>query len=173
MVLTPRAIAKARSDDNLYQLLSSELKRLLGGSPASDRIHEFVPRLARLPIGLRAMAATYELDVSITLDGFADHFANWHDLGFAEETLRGLHELGALELEGLFAEALEIAHNHWELFGSDYPRGYRGSEVEALLNSLDQRAWVAFGLRDRPGRSILAHWPEYARAHPERVCEAA
>src|SRR5262245_18173535 len=100
--LTPRSITKARSDEKLHNLLASELKRLLGGSPTSDTIHEFVARLTGLPVGLRAMAATYELDVSITLDGFADHFANWYDLDFAEETLRGLHELGASEIESVF-----------------------------------------------------------------------
>lgn len=60
------------------------------------------------------MAATYELDVSITLDDLAWHFLNWYDHDLAQETSRGLHELEAAEPAVLFDEAYRLVAERWE-----------------------------------------------------------
>jgi hypothetical protein len=50
---------------------------------------EFLVELRRLPPGLRAMAATYELDVSLTMDDLGWHFGNWHSTELAQGTAHG------------------------------------------------------------------------------------
>ena len=91
--LSPSRIAKRASDEALFKLLGGELKRLL--SPyTSDDLEPFVKAVEQLPIGLRSMAATYELDVSMALDDLGWHFANWHHQGLAVETLAGLANWG-------------------------------------------------------------------------------
>ena len=53
------------SADELFELLGQELGRRLSAPRNSP---EFLHQLQQLPAGLRAMAATYELDVSLALD---------------------------------------------------------------------------------------------------------
>src|SRR5438046_8422551 len=98
------------SDDELFDLLGKELEKRISAKRGSM---EFVAALQNLPVGLRAMAATYELDVSLSLDDLGWHFGNWHNADLAEETARGLELLGAEELSGLFRQAFQIAKNYW------------------------------------------------------------
>ena len=69
------------SDDELFTLLSKELEYRI---PAARGSLEFLVQIRRLPVGLRAMAATYELDVSLTMDDLGWHFGptRWSS-GFA------------------------------------------------------------------------------------------
>jgi len=53
------------SDDELFKLLAKELESRI---PAARSSPEFLPQIPSLPIGLGAMATTYELDVSLTMD---------------------------------------------------------------------------------------------------------
>jgi len=100
---TIERVRSAESDDELFNLLGAELtRRLPNGRRPTD---EFVHELHALPPGLRAMAATYELDVSLALDDFGWHFGNWHHVGLAEETLAGLRELGAARMAEIFSAA--------------------------------------------------------------------
>jgi hypothetical protein len=71
------------SDDKIFKLLSKELE---GRIPAARNSPEFLPQIRTLPLGLRAMAATYELDGSLTMEDLSRHFGNWHDKELAEET---------------------------------------------------------------------------------------
>ena len=82
---------KACPDDALLKLLGGELTERLGPSEG-DNLDEFLTRLSRIPVGLRAMAAVYQLDVSLTLDDLGWHFANWHHRGYSEATLWALGE---------------------------------------------------------------------------------
>ena len=77
--LTPGAIDSS-SDDELFSLLGEELKARIGRWVSSG---EYVAKIRNLPLGLRAMAATYELDVSLALDDLGWHFGNWHDAQLA------------------------------------------------------------------------------------------
>src|SRR5439155_11028124 len=92
--LSPSRIARTRSDEALFKLLGGELKRLLPPYDSAN-LEPLVKSLQGLPPGLRAMAATYELDVSMALDDLGWHFANCHHQRLALETLGGLRELGA------------------------------------------------------------------------------
>src|SRR5258706_7610161 len=107
---------EASSDDELFSLLGHELESRISAKRGSA---EFVEQIRNLPVGLRAMAATYELDVSLALDDLGWHFGNWHNEDLAEETAQGLRELGAYELAELFAKAFQSAKNYWTELGSD------------------------------------------------------
>jgi len=171
--LTPSRIARTRSDEALFKLLGGELKRLLP-SYASDDLEPFVKALQHLPRGLRAMAATYELDVSMALDDLGWHFANWHHQGLALDTLAGLRELGALEEAGIFERAMAIALAHWDFFVYEgFVEAYNGSDIEVALSPLNDHLWHLLGYQGDGGRDLLALWAPYARRSPERVCSNA
>ncbi len=106
--LTLEAI-KSSSDDELFSLLGKELESRISTQRDSP---DFVAQIRHLPAGLRAMAATYELDVSLALDDLGWHFGNWHNADLAEETARGLEELGASELARVFREAFQLAKTY-------------------------------------------------------------
>jgi len=90
MSLTIPQIRNTSSDEALLELLLGELKRLFPPSLRSDPV-VFLSRLQNAPAGLRTMAATYDLDVSMAMDDLAWHFINHHEsLDLAEETLGGL-----------------------------------------------------------------------------------
>jgi hypothetical protein len=78
-VLTVESIASC-SDDDLFSLLGHELQSRIASRRGSP---EFVVEIRELPPGLRAMAATYELDVSLAVDDLGWHFGNWHDMELA------------------------------------------------------------------------------------------
>ena len=89
------------SDDELQSVLFRELQQEVSAGHGSP---EFLTQIRNLPVGLRAMAATYELDVSFALDDLGWHFGNWHSTELSEETARGLEELGAEDLASLIRE---------------------------------------------------------------------
>src|SRR5262252_3789767 len=113
MGITIEAIDSS-SDDELFALLGKELEGRISAARGSA---EFVAQIRELPVGLRAMAATYELDVSLALDDLGWHFGNWHNEELARETARGLETLGARELADLFRQAFEIAKKYWTELG--------------------------------------------------------
>jgi hypothetical protein len=83
--LTPEIIAGTSSDEELLKKLLAELDAAV---PAElhDDLDEFVDTVRDLPPGLRAMASTYQFDVSMALDDLGWHFASWHHHGYAQET---------------------------------------------------------------------------------------
>jgi len=162
-IITLKAIS-ASSDDELVKLLGKELGRRIAAKHSSS---VFVFEIQKLPVGLRAMAATYELDVSLTLDDLGWHFGNWHSLTMAEETIRGLEELGASELANVFREALRLAVRYWPMLGSkDWSRWYQGSPLEKAMELLNQQAW---SILKRNKNRIFYYWADYARKHPDRI----
>ena len=151
------------SNEQVFELLGKELDRLL---PKADD-PEFVSALRKLPPGLRAMAATYELDVSLALDDLGWHFGNWHDKELAEETAAGLEELGATEIAALFREAFSHAQRYWDELGSEnWMEWYHGSELETAVEPLNTQAWSL--LKER-WSGIFSYWVEYAKRYPEKV----
>jgi hypothetical protein len=167
--LTRQQIAAATDDQVLFDLLSGELNRLM--LPLPDDLNEQASRIEGLPVGLRAMAATYELDVSMTLDDFGWHFANWHNRRLAELTLAGLRELGASWEAELFEAALFLALQNWSFFArEDFVAAYHGSRVQELLEPLNAQFHELAQAHCRLSSSILEHWVPYARANPDNVC---
>lgn len=129
----------------------------------------FVEKLKTLPPGLRAMAATHELDVSLAMDDLGYHFGNWHNLDLAHETLNGLKELDATELAEIFGAALELAQAYWDRLGSsDWMEWYPDSELDLDLGELNEAAWE---LLDTQDLGIMSYWTAYAERHPERLVE--
>ena len=152
------------NDEELLQHLTAELGRL---HPFDHSSQEFILGLRTLPRGFRAMAATYELDVSLTLDDLGWHFGNWHDLGLAAETLNGLKELGADELAMTFGQALEIAQLYWDhLQRDDWTSWYPESRLARSMEPLNQQAWK---ILEGKKQGIFVSWVSYARKHAERL----
>src|SRR5437016_11851653 len=88
----------------------------------------FAREIRELPIGLRAMAATHHLDLSLTLDDIGWHFLNFGHPSHVEETEHGLRELGLSEVATMFHEAYTLVGPHLAEIrcpGGDY---YRRSE---------------------------------------------
>ena len=152
------------SDDQLFKLLATELERRITTKRGSP---EFVAEIQRLPVGLRAMAATYELDVSLALDDLGWHFGNWHNQALAEETARGLDILGASELADIFREAFRHASQYWsELGGESWTQWYHGSPLEKAVNPLNDQARKFL---EKHKHGIFHYWVDYARNHPDGV----
>jgi hypothetical protein len=161
--LTLQAIA-ASSDEELFALLGQELGRRIAnqrGTPA------FLAEIQGLPVGLRAMAATYELDVSLALDDLGWHFGNWLSQPLTEETARGLDELEATELAEIFRAAWRIAETYWSrLATDDWGDWYPDSPFEQAMEPLNQRAWSILEAHEN---GIFHYWVTYARKHPDRL----
>ena len=135
--LTLESIASS-SDDELLALLGRELVERITTKHGSP---EFLAEIKELPAGLRAMAATYELDVSLAVDDLGWHFGNWHSLDLAEETAAGLDELGATELAEVFRAAFQLAQDYWIALGSeDWKEWYHGSALEKAADPLARKA---------------------------------
>src|SRR5262245_57139332 len=97
MVLWVRDIQSTISDDDLLDKLLRELNRCLRPDLHSN-LDEFVAEIAKLPPGLRAMAASYKLDLSMTLDDLGWHFGKVLHRRYCDETSCGLWELEATEM---------------------------------------------------------------------------
>jgi len=167
--LTLIDINQIKDDETLQGRLCEELARLIGESYNNKYLDSFVATLATLPAGLRAMAATYDLDVSMALDSLSWHFMNHHSKSLAVETLSGLHTLGATAEAKVFEEAFSIAVQHWDelVVPPDLD-----SPLEHLFEPLDEKLWGLLGYGNATGRSLLKLWVSYARAYPENCCIA-
>src|SRR5215471_6772776 len=163
MSITREAI-DSNSDDELFDLLAKELEKRISAKRGSD---EFISQIRALPVGLRAMAATYELDVSLSLDDLGWHFGNWHNEDLAEETTCGLELLGATELADIFRQAFQVARKYWTELGADnWMEWYDGSAFEKAIDPFTKQAWA---ILDGKKNGILKYWVDYAREHPEGV----
>jgi hypothetical protein len=161
-ILTKAAVISS-SDTELFALLGKELETRITTKRGSP---EFVAEIRKLPVGLRAMAATYELDVSLAMDDLGWHFGNWHNPALTDETSCGLKELGMTDLAEVFDAASELAGKYWDELGAEnWSQWYHGSALEQAMEPFNQRAWAI--QKDQNG--ILDSWVYYARKHPERV----
>ena len=154
--------------------LMKELEKLLTARAVGDPYGtdgSFTASLASLPPGLKAMAATHWLDISLTMDSLTWHFGNFGEPQLVAETEAGLRELGLHELASCFAEAKELmlpllAHRT-EGDGDPYEILERAG-LSTRAEELDERASALDNLE--PGESIIYEsWIRYARQHPERV----
>jgi hypothetical protein len=160
-------IEAATTDDELYDLIARELQSRL---PPRTPIEPFLAAIRSLPPGLRAMAATYELDVSITLDDLGWHFGNWHHEGLAEETIQALRELGSGRMAELVSDAFEAAQQFWSELGSpNWHEWYVDSAFEKTVRQLNREAW---SICDQLPKGLFSYWLSYARQYPERLVDA-
>jgi hypothetical protein len=176
MALTVEQIRSAGSDEELLELLGGELRQLFPPELRSDPV-VFLSRLHAAPSGLRAMATTYELDVSMAVDDLAWHFVNFHSSPeLAAETIAGLLELEATEAAEIFREALTIIKPHWpELESvSQSKTAHEWLEkkgIQDLMNPLNDRMWKLFRQFGESG--LMSVWAAHARKHPERCVVSA
>jgi len=175
VALTVETINSARSDELLLKLLSLELQRLLPRQVSQDKA-ALVAEIRKLPRGLRAMAATHDLDVSMALDSLGWHFLNHPNAELCEETRRGLIELEVPELAALFEQALAIVAPHWDDLcriasepGDQWEQWLEESGLDAQLSPLDDELWRLLGQWTGETGGLLHCWVAYARKYPERV----
>jgi hypothetical protein len=172
MALTVVKIRAAKSDDDLLSLLMGELNRMFPQESRRDPV-VFLSNLQSAPPGLHAMAATFDLDFSMSLDDLAWHFTNHYDLDWSDETLRGLRELGAVEAAELFAQAFSIVQPLWDQLGviiSEDPKGLHKwldeNGIQERINPLNDRMWKL--LNQWPEHGLMHYWIQYARKYPDR-----
>lgn len=162
-----KRIVDAQSDQEVLDLVVAELERRIDAS-LHDDLDAYVIALQGLPKGLGAMAATYQLDVSMTLDDLGWHFGNWHHHGYSLETARGLRELGAIRAAELFEAAYSTALQYWDELGSEgWIKWYHGSAFEKAIDPLSSEMWDLLGDDLR----VMKYWVAYARRHPEILGE--
>lgn len=175
MALTIAQLRGAQSDGEVFQLLKAELNALFPPDSRRDNA-VFLSRLQTAPRGLRAMAATFELDVSMTLDDLAWHFVNHHDLDLCEETSGGLRELEAVEAAELFDAAFAVMKPRWDELEAVSRGNDDGSinahdwldqtRIQKQIDPLTKRMWKL--LDEWRDHGLMHYWIAYARAYPER-----
>jgi hypothetical protein len=162
--------ALRKEDDGLMDAIFATLtKRAIGDPYGEDG--SYAAALESLPSGLRAMAATHWLDISLTLDSITWHFGNFGEARLVAQTEAGLHELGLDDLAGCFREAKELMlpllDKRTESDGDPYEILEREG-LSAIAEELDRRAWDADNTG--PGKSLIYEASvRYARQNPEKV----
>jgi hypothetical protein len=154
--------------------LKKELEQLLTSHATGDPYSNdgsFAANISRLPPGLRAMAATHWLDISLTLDSITWHFGNFGEPGLVAQTEAGLRELGLHELADCFVEAKNLMTpllaQRREADGDPYEILERAG-LKERADEIDQQADALDDLE--PGESVIYNaWIRYARQHPDRV----
>jgi hypothetical protein len=166
----PKRPALEMSDDDLLDELQKRLGECVTGDPYSED-GSFAQELALLPKGLRAMAATHWLDVSLSLDSLTWHFGNFGEPGLVQETEAGLRELGLSELAAIFCEARDlmtpilVPRNNLE---GDPTEILEKHGLTTRGDEIDRRAWELGEAKS--GKSVICDaWVRYARSHPELV----
>src|ERR1035441_8544294 len=153
-------------DDALVSQVSELLKARIHADPYGWD-GAFAEEIRRLPPGLRAMAATHHLDVSLTLDDIGWHFLNFGHPSHVEETEIGLRELGLPGLADMFREAYSLVGPLLPEIrrpGGDYYGVIERAGHTRCIDELSSRARTALG-----DQGIYPRWAAYARDHPDRV----
>jgi len=175
MALTVKTIRPCRSDNALFKKLTAELTSRLP-CQSHDNLDRFVEELQGLPPGLRAMAATFKLDVSMCLDDLGWHFANFHNHAYCGETSRGLWQLEANEVAQIFDKAYQLILPYWDRISdmlaiefNMFANWYYESELNTALNPLNYRLWDI--CEESKDYGLMKFWLDYARKYPGRVVE--
>jgi hypothetical protein len=176
MSFTLVEIKTAKSDEDLIKILSSELHLRLPKRVHAD--YDILTGLIRsLPQGLRAMAATHRLDVSMATDDLGWHFFNFCHREFCDETMRGLFELEAIEPAEIFKQAWTLVEPHWERLGQlkkspkTFADWYESSGLEVSIKPLNRRLWKICS--ESPDYGLMQFWLTYTRKYPKRLFEKA
>ena len=160
----------AFGDKELLKGIFSALTKSVNSAadPYSDD-GSYAAAIAALPTGLRAMAATHHLDISLTMDDIGWHFLNFGEPGFVRETDSGLRELGLEDIADYFMEAHSIVNplrpeikEAGEYYDCLESRGLMG-RINELTDKASQKQPTL------TGSPIYAAWVKYAREHPEKV----
>ncbi len=168
-------ITNITSDETLFDQLTAELQRRLPFVVQED-YDLLVPAIRSLPRGLRAMASTHRLDVSMAMNDLGWHFFNFCDRPFNEEIVWGLRELEVVEVAEIFGLARGFVEPHWDEIGHLRANGrkafadwYSKSDLKQTLNPLNSRLWAICELSKDYG--LMQFWLDYARKYPDRLSE--
>lgn len=158
------------TDEELLDDIRAELTRSVHtlADPYS-RDGSYAAAIKVLPFGLRAMAATHHLDISLTLDDIGWHFLNFGDPQFVKETEEGLRVLGLNDMAGWFAEAAAIVcplRTEIDACGDYYECLTKHGHM-MRINELTRKAEA--GQPKLGGSVIYAAWTAYARKSPQSV----
>jgi hypothetical protein len=130
----------------------------------------FAQQIQALPVGLRAMAATHHLDISLTMDDIGWHFLNFGHPSHVKETESGLQALGLPHVAAMFREAYQLVQPHLGEIrrprGDYYEAMERAGSMKRILE-LSRDACTALG-----DGGIYRYWTVYARRNPELVFAA-
>lgn len=155
------------------ELLTQLFDLLNARAPPEDDLQESARAIRRLPPGLRAMAATNCLDISMTLDDMGWHFFNFGEPAWVEETLQGLRELGLSEIANWFEEARDLMRTFPETASIDdyyeFARTGRGARLDQIATLYWERQRTTPSLVQ--GSLIYDAWVRYARLYPAKVFE--
>lgn len=154
--------------------LKYRLEELLTARTSGDPYStdgSFAANIAQFPPGLRAMAATHWLDISLILDSITWHFGNFGEPMLVAQTEAGLRELGLHELASCFVDArdlmLPLLAKRTEADGDPYEMLERAG-LKSQAHEIDRRASALVDLG--PDRCVIYEaWIRYTRQHPERV----
>lgn len=144
-------------------------ERVVGNAYGRDS--QIADQIALLPVGLRAMAATHFLDISLTLDSITWHFGNFGEPRLVALTEAGLRELDLIELADCFHQAAELIQPLMEMRTEEDAEFYDYLEKHGIreqAEALDNQGWDLGNLANRQS-AIYAAWVRYARLHPENV----
>lgn len=160
----------ALSDEELLKEILEALSKSL--SPSADPYSEdgsYAAAIGSLPMGLRAMAATHHLDVSLTMDDIGWHFLNFGEPALVRQTEAGLRELGLSDIAEYFMEAHAIVDPLRPEIkeAEEYYECLEGRGLMERINELTDKASAK--QPSLSGSPIHAAWVTYARAHPENV----
>lgn len=170
MALTLNAIQSAKTDEEVVDLISDELGRLLPDEVQEDR-DLYHRTLGSLPRGLRAMAGIHAFDVSMSLDDLAWHFGNQNDERDLRETSNGLRELGLSEFADDFDRAWKIMEPHLdvlrrdEIKADDFSEWLENIGAQKQIDPMNETIWAWCEKHDL---GLLQSWAQYARKYPER-----
>lgn len=160
----------ALTDEELLKEIFSALSKSV--SSVADPYSEdgsYAAAIGSLPIGLRAMAATHHLDISLTMDDIGWHFLNFGEPALVRQAEAGLRELGLNEIADYFVEAHAIVNPLRSEIkeAEDY---YACLESRGLMDRINELTDKASAKQPTlSGSAIYAAWAKYARLHPENV----
>ncbi|MBV8552548.1 MAG: hypothetical protein JOY54_14705 [Acidobacteriaceae bacterium] len=168
----------AKNNKDLLNEIFSILTDRVKADPYSDD-GSYAAAIRQLPTGLRAMAATHHLDVSLTLDDLGWHFLNFGEPGLVQEAGDGLRELGLPDVAQWFEEAQQIVQplldsarkGEIKSPGDEYYDGLERSGNRPRMDQLSQLAQdKSTGCsEDASGSFIYDSWIKYCRMKPENV----
>lgn len=160
------------SDKELLEELFSMLSKRITADPYSED-GAYAVAIRELPVGLRAMAGTHHLDVSLTMDDIGWHFLNFGEPGLVAETELGLRTLRLDDLASWFAEARDImAPLRREIAApDDYGECLaRHGQMDRINELTDKAQALAVGCSEEvSGSPIYKAWVQYTRQHPREV----
>lgn len=161
--------ALLKDDEGVLEEIFAILTSRVQGDPYSSD-GNYARNLSSLPRGLRAMAATHWLDISLTLDSLTWHFGNFGEPALVAQTEEGLRDLGLTDLASVFREAAALMTPFIDQMSPEHlpDELLKNAGLDERGRDLDNKAWKLLEAGSDKS-AIYAAWVRYAREHPEQV----